>query len=102
MEQLTKISTCKLVVASIMLSFMNTLALAQDSSSSSSVTKSSSSTTTTETIWYTEPWVWVLGAAILIIIIIALTRTGGTTTERRAGHTDKVTYTKKVSKEDNP
>jgi hypothetical protein len=36
------------------------------------VTKTSSSTT-----WYTNPIVWIVGAAVFILLIIALVRGGG-------------------------
>ena len=28
------------------------------------------------TLWYAQPWVWVVGVALFIIIIIAITRSG--------------------------
>lgn len=71
----------------------NAIAWAQDST----VTATSQTTTTTET-WYTEPWVWVVGGAVLILIIVALTRGNkGDST----GRTDKVTVTKSTSSESN-
>ena len=30
-----------------------------------------------ETVWYGEPWLWIVGAAVFIIIIVALMRGGG-------------------------
>ena len=36
-------------------------------------------TTTTTTTWYTEPWVWIVGGAVLLLIIVALVRSGGST-----------------------
>lgn len=27
--------------------------------------------------WYTQPWVWVVGAAVFIIILVAILRGGG-------------------------
>ena len=42
---------------------------------SSSTTETS--TTTTTTYWYTEPWVWVVGGAVLLLIIVALVRGSG-------------------------
>lgn len=99
MEQLTKNS--KLILTAVALSLINTLVLAQDSSSSSSSVTSSSTTVTTTETWYAQPWVWIVGAAILIIIIVALTRgNGGNDGTRGNGRVDKVTYTKKVSRED--
>ena len=26
--------------------------------------------------WYTNPWVWVIGAAVFILLLVALTRSG--------------------------
>jgi hypothetical protein len=53
---------------------------AQDSSSSShSVTVTKETTTTTN--WYTQPWVWVVGAAIFIIILVALFRGNSSRTD---------------------
>ena len=26
--------------------------------------------------WYTQPWVWVVGAAVFILLLVALTRSG--------------------------
>ncbi|MEO6252223.1 MAG: hypothetical protein ABIO79_02925 [Ferruginibacter sp.] len=76
------------------LAISNAMAWAQDSTVSATT---NTSTTTTET-WYTAPWVWVVGGAVLILIIVALTRgsSGGSTT---AGRTDKVTVTKTTSSE---
>lgn len=92
MEKSLKKGSYKFIVASIMLSFISAVAMAQDST-----VTTHSTTTTTETTWYAEPWAWALGAAILIIIIVALTRSGGSS---GGGSVDKVTYTKKVSRED--
>ena len=30
-----------------------------------------------DTVWYGEPWLWIVGAAVFIIIIVALMRGGG-------------------------
>lgn len=38
-------------------------------------------TTTTTTTWYTEPWVWIVGGAVLLLIIVALVRSGGSDRE---------------------
>ena len=67
---------------------------AQDSTASSSQTTSSTSVSTT-TI---QPWVWVVGGVVLLIIIIALVSRGSS---RGGAHTDKVTYTKTTSSEEN-
>ncbi|HEY1024213.1 MAG TPA: hypothetical protein VGE26_03550 [Sphingobacteriaceae bacterium] len=31
---------------------------------------------TEETMWYGQPWVWVVGVALFIIVIVAITRSG--------------------------
>ena len=31
--------------------------------------------------WYTQPWVWIVGAAVFIILIVALTRNNSRSTE---------------------
>lgn len=82
-------------VAILTLAFISTTVWAQDSTATS--TKSTSTNVTTETTSYVEPWVWVVGAAVLIILIVLLTRGSGS---RSAGTTDKVTYTKQVTRED--
>ena len=56
-----------------LLSIIGIFSWAQDSTGSST-TVTTSETTTTTTEWYTEPWVWVVGAAVFIIIIVALIR----------------------------
>jgi hypothetical protein len=42
-------------------------------------TTSETTTSTTTTYWYTEPWVWVVGGAVLLLIIVALVRGSGST-----------------------
>ena len=95
MEPLTK-TGYRFIMTSIMMSLMTTLALAQDSSST---VTSHSTVTTSETTWYAEPWVWAVAAAIFIIIIVALVRGNGNSGSS-GGRVDKVTYSKKVSRED--
>ena len=79
----------------IVLSMIQFISFAQDSTASSSTT----TTTTQQTTTSVQPWVWVVGGAVLLLIIIALVRGGGS---KNAGRTDKVTYTKTTSSEDNP
>ncbi|GAA4747596.1 hypothetical protein [Flavisolibacter ginsenosidimutans] len=53
---------------------------AQDQTDGNSTSGSSSTTKTTNihvsgdssTTWYTQPWVWVIGAAIFILLLVAL------------------------------
>jgi len=85
MKHLIKTGFVKNAFLLFLLTFSQAIAWAQDST----VTATSTSTTTTSTTWYTEPWVWIVGGAVLILLIVALTRGSSTT-----GRTDKVTVTK--------
>ncbi|MDQ6762607.1 MAG: hypothetical protein M3015_08270 [Bacteroidota bacterium] len=83
------------VATFILLSVMQLISFAQDSTASSSTT-----TTTTQQSTTTIPsWVWIVGGAVLLLIIIALVRGNSS---KGAAHTDKVTYTKTTSTDDNP
>ena len=99
MKQLLKTSTYRSAFTLIMLALFQVMAFAQDStgsSSSSSKSTTSSTTTTTDQTWYTQPWVWIVGGAVLILLIIALVRgNSGTTT----GRSDSVTVKKTVSRD---
>lgn len=94
MKQSTKAFSYKTFVTFLMLTLVQVLAFAQDSTSSSS----SSSTTTTNTTqeiqhdWYTQPWVWIVGGAVLLLLIVALMR-GNSSSNTRS---DKVTVTKSI------
>lgn len=67
------------IALTFMFSMVQLLAMAQDSTGgSSSITKESTTTTTTTSEWYTQPWVWIVGAAVLIVIIVALMRGNST------------------------
>lgn len=93
MKQLTKAFSYKALVTFLMLAFMQALAFAQDSTGGSSSSSSTTSTTvTTQETWYTEPWVWIVGGALLLLLIVALTR-GSRGSDTRS---DKVTVTKSV------
>lgn len=95
MKQINSRVTFKSFVALFVLLLIQTITWAQDGTneSSSSVTK----TTTTTTEWYTQPWVWVVGAAVLILLLVALLRgnSGGATASR----TDRVTVTKTTDRD---
>ena len=95
MKQLTRPAFFKYALFQILLTLSTAIAWAQDSSSTAVTTETTSTRSTTEETWYTAPWVWVVGIAVLILLIVALTRgnKGG------AGRTDKVTYTKKTETE---
>ena len=56
--------------------------LAQDSTSTKTTTRTS--TSSTETVWYTQPWIWVVGGAVFLIILVALLKGSSTSnTESR-------------------
>lgn len=87
----------------MMLLFLQTMIMAQDSggnsggsSESSSSTTKSVSVTTESTNWYAEPWVWIVGIALLILLLVALLRGSGGD-RSVASRTDKVTVTKTSS-----
>jgi len=66
----------------LLFSCMQLLVLAQDDATSTTTTKTTK--TTTETVWYTQPWVWVVGGAVFLIILVALLKGGSTSnTESR-------------------
>ena len=69
----------------LLLSCLQLAVLGQsDPNSSSSTTTKTSTTTTTETVWYTQPWVWVVGGAVFLIILVALLKGSSTSnTESR-------------------
>lgn len=74
-------SIYKTFAAFIAISLLQTHLWAQDSASSTTTT------TTTTHSWYTQPWVWVVGGAVLLLLLIALMR-------GNSGTTEKVTVTK--------
>ena len=45
---------------------------ASNTSSYHSTTTSSSGPAASTTVWYTAPWVWVVGVVVLILILVAL------------------------------
>ena len=94
MKQLTKAFSFKTIAALLMLTFVQAMAFAQDSANSSSSSSSTTSTTvTTQETWYTEPWVWIVGGAVLLLLIVALVRGNNSNSATRS---DKVTVTKSV------
>ena len=44
----------------------------KENTGTSSTTITTETTTTTE--WYAQPWVWIVGAAVLVIVLVALLR----------------------------
>ena len=66
-------------ILTFLFSCMQMMLWAQDSTSTStshSTTVTKETTTTTE--WYAQPWVWVVGGAVLLIILVALFRGNST------------------------
>lgn len=97
MKHLLK-ATYSTISTFILLVIFQGMALAQDSTaSSSSSSKTTSTTTTTDQTWYTQPWVLIVGGAILVLIIVALVRgnSGGSGT----GRSDSVTVKKTVTRD---
>ena len=52
----------------LMANFMVLVADAQEASPTTTTT----TTHTTKTIWYAEPWVWVVGGIILVLLLVQL------------------------------
>ena len=61
-------------IRSMMLTVLGTVlgfwAAAQDAPSAN--IKVSTTESTTSEMWYTSPWVWVVGAAVFILLLVAL------------------------------
>ena len=77
----------------LLLSLFNLALFAQNTGTTSgddggtSKTTITSETTTTTTEWYTQPWVWIVGAAVLIIVLVALLRGNSNTDTREVSRT---------------
>jgi len=70
----------------IVLLMNTTLALAQDGADGGGASVTVSKTTTSSTSssmpqdWYTQPWVWIVGALVFILLLVALVRGGSSRT----------------------
>lgn len=80
----------KYLISFLLFTFIQTMLWAQDQ------TTESSSSTTKVTVtddggsnWYTNPIVWIVGAAIFILLLVALLRSGSG--DRTVTRTDRVT-----------
>ena len=80
MKQLTKVSTYRTLATLFLIALVQAITFAQDSTSKQSSTTKSVTTETTTTTWYTEPWVWIVGGAVLLLLIVALVRSGSNST----------------------
>lgn len=87
MKSLMKTGFLHSAVILVMLFLTQTIAWAQDTTSTATTT---TRTTTENQTWYVQPWVWIVGGAVLILIIVALVRGNSSGSQ----HTDKVTVTK--------
>jgi phage-related minor tail protein len=99
MKNLSMPFTLKALFTMVVLCFVQTIIWAQDSGggTSSTSTTTKSVTITQSENWYTNPIVWVIGAAVFILLLVALTRGGGKRTD--SATTDRVTVTKTVSRD---
>lgn len=106
MKQVTTVTIPRIFLACFFSLF--TLAVwAQDSSTGGGETKSSTTTTTRSTDvnitnsagdnWYTQPWVWIVGAAVFILLLVALL--GGSKKGSTASTTDRLTVKKTVERD---
>ena len=93
MKALTKVATYRTLATLFLIALVQAITFAQDSTSKQSSTTKSVTTESTTTTWYTEPWVWIVGGAVLLLLIVALVRSGSGD-RTTASRTDKVTVTK--------
>ena len=95
MKQLTKFSAVRSFLTLLCLVVFQAALLAQDAQPGSS-----STTTVTKheitTYWYTNPWVWVIGAAVFILLLVALLKGSS---KSGSSTSDRVTVTKTVSRD---
>lgn len=82
------------------------LVFAQENSETGGESTTTSKTTTTKTTdiniatdsngeWYTQPWVWIVGAAVFILLLVALLKGGS----RDTVTSDRVTVKKTVERD---
>ena len=95
MKQLIRNYSVKTFICLLAANLLSLYLLAQDSGGGSTTTTTTTKSTSSETVWYTNPWVWVAGAAVFILLLVALLRGGGDKTA--TGRTDRVTVTKTTS-----
>ncbi|MEO6405453.1 MAG: hypothetical protein ABIY51_11005 [Ferruginibacter sp.] len=54
--------------------------------------------TNNETVWYMQPWVWIVGGIAILLLLIAMF-SGGRKRDKATSRTDKVIITKTVRTE---
>lgn len=93
MKHLVIAGKLKAFAAFCALLFIQAVVFAQDTTSSSSST--SVTVTKEETSdWFSNPWVWIIGAAVFILLLVALLGRGGS-----SARTDRTTVTKTVTRD---
>jgi hypothetical protein len=83
MKTLSKMTTLRFLVTLFVFNLISLLTFAQDQGTGSTGSSSQSTTTTSteHTEWYTAPWVWIVGGAVLILLLVALL-SGGRSSSR--------------------
>jgi Mg2+/citrate symporter len=100
MKQLLHVSISKIFLIFVLSLF--TIAVWAQETNDAGETKSSTTTTTKSTdittdanTWYTQPWVWIVGAAVFILLLVALL-SGGKGKDTRS---DRVIVKKTVERD---
>jgi hypothetical protein len=98
MKALKKAMNWKMLFTLFLLNTMCLMVLAQDGggSSGNSVPEKVNIKVDTGDAWYSNPIVWVIGAAVFILLLVALMRGGGS---RGTSSGDRVTYSKTVERD---
>lgn len=95
MKKLSQKATFRTILSFLFLCMVNVMAFAQDSTGGGTTTTTTKTdiSVTTEDQWYAQPWVWVVGGAVLILLLVALLRGGG---RDRSTRTDRVEVKKTI------
>ena len=107
MKQLTLVALRSVFFLGL-ITFVNLITQAQDSTPADNQQSTTTTTTTTKTTdinittdagdsWYTQPWVWIVGAAVFILLLVALLN--GSRGRDSVSTTDRVTIKKTVEKD---
>ncbi|RYZ24703.1 MAG: hypothetical protein EOO10_20125 [Chitinophagaceae bacterium] len=103
-----RILTLQALFFLLVFNLFSLLVFAQENSETTGESTTTSKTTTTKTTdidisadngtgeWYTQPWIWIVGAAVFILLLIALLRGGGRDTVTTS---DRVTVKKTVERD---